>query len=138
MPQNCSADVEAVVAHFDAVFTSTNTTAIDELKASFGLGELTHLDDVVGARELLSLCPQSSIHFSNTHLVDVVQSNTLSMTGKTYRRALALVEAFTSFVTLWKSRMVSAPLKMDGVSTMRSSLGVITSLIRISLRVSSH
>ncbi|TCD70022.1 hypothetical protein EIP91_005274, partial [Steccherinum ochraceum] len=47
MPMNCSADVQAVIAHIDEVFSSDNTTAINDLKASFGLGELTHLDDVV-------------------------------------------------------------------------------------------
>lgn len=49
MPANCSADVQAVIAHVDKVFTSYDTAAIDALKDSFGLGALTHLDDVAGA-----------------------------------------------------------------------------------------
>ncbi|TCD70021.1 hypothetical protein EIP91_005273 [Steccherinum ochraceum] len=49
MPKNCSADVEAVVAHFDQVINSGNTRAINSLKASFGMANLTHLDDVVDA-----------------------------------------------------------------------------------------
>ncbi|THH18761.1 hypothetical protein EUX98_g8903 [Antrodiella citrinella] len=49
MPKNCSADVEAVVAHVDQVFTSGNTAAINSLKASFGMTNLTHLDDVASA-----------------------------------------------------------------------------------------
>ncbi|KAH8094923.1 serine carboxypeptidase S28-domain-containing protein [Cristinia sonorae] len=49
MPKNCSADVQAVIAHFDQVFTSGNTKAINSLKASFGMASLTHLDDVVDA-----------------------------------------------------------------------------------------
>jgi len=49
MPKNCSADVQAVVAHFDQVIGSGNTTAINALKASFGMADLTHLDDVAAA-----------------------------------------------------------------------------------------
>lgn len=51
MPANCSADIQAVIAHFDQTFKGTNTTAISDLKASFGMADLTHLDDVVTARE---------------------------------------------------------------------------------------
>ena len=50
MAANCSADIQAVIAHFDETFSGTNTTAINELKATFGMGDLTHLDDVVTAR----------------------------------------------------------------------------------------
>lgn len=50
MPKNCSADVEAVIAHVDHVFTGKNKTAIQELKTAFGMGDMTHLDDVAGAR----------------------------------------------------------------------------------------
>ncbi|KAG6850910.1 hypothetical protein H0H93_006736 [Arthromyces matolae] len=49
MPANCSADVEAVIAHVDKTFTSNNAIAIQALKQQFGLGNLTHLDDVAGA-----------------------------------------------------------------------------------------
>ncbi|EIW61562.1 peptidase S28 [Trametes versicolor FP-101664 SS1] len=49
MPQNCSADVEAVIAHIDQVFTSKNTKEIDSIKALFNMSALTHLDDVAGA-----------------------------------------------------------------------------------------
>ncbi|KAL1741263.1 serine carboxypeptidase S28-domain-containing protein [Schizophyllum fasciatum] len=49
MPKNCSADVQAVIRHIDDVFTSKNETAIQEVKDSFGLGEMKHLDDVAGA-----------------------------------------------------------------------------------------
>lgn len=50
MPRNCSADVQAVISHVDKVFTGKNATAIQTLKESFGMGELTHLDDVAGSR----------------------------------------------------------------------------------------
>ncbi|KIY73984.1 peptidase S28 [Cylindrobasidium torrendii FP15055 ss-10] len=49
MPSNCSADVAAVIAHVDEVFSGNDTAAIDGLKANWGLGGLTHLDDVAGA-----------------------------------------------------------------------------------------
>ncbi|KAG6861573.1 hypothetical protein C0995_014869 [Termitomyces sp. Mi166 len=49
MPANCSADVQAVIAHVDKTFTGKNATAIQALKETFGLGNMTHLDDVAGA-----------------------------------------------------------------------------------------
>ena len=53
MPQNCSADVQAVIAHIDQVFTSGNRKEIDHIKALFNMSALTHLDDVaIGAVEV--------------------------------------------------------------------------------------
>ncbi|KAG6832185.1 hypothetical protein H0H92_004917 [Tricholoma furcatifolium] len=49
MPANCSADVQAVIDYVDKTFTSKNTAAIQQFKQSFGLANLTHLDDVAGA-----------------------------------------------------------------------------------------
>lgn len=57
MPKNCSVDVEAVIAHFDKVFTGTNQTEIDDLKALYGMSAVTHLDDAAGAREYLASEP---------------------------------------------------------------------------------
>lgn len=51
MPQNCSADVQAVISHIDTVFTSGQQSETDQIKELFGLSELTHLDDVAGARK---------------------------------------------------------------------------------------
>jgi len=51
MPQNCSSDVQAVVAHFDDVYNSGNDSEFAALKAQFGLEDLEHPDDVTGARE---------------------------------------------------------------------------------------
>ncbi|THH02814.1 hypothetical protein EW145_g6691 [Phellinidium pouzarii] len=51
MPQNCSADVQAVIAHIDTVFTSGSAAQIDAIKNNFGLGAMEHLDDVAGARK---------------------------------------------------------------------------------------
>ncbi|KAJ7625515.1 serine carboxypeptidase S28-domain-containing protein [Roridomyces roridus] len=49
MAANCSADIKAVISHLDQVFTGTNQTAIQEIKESFGMGDMTHLDDVAGS-----------------------------------------------------------------------------------------
>jgi hypothetical protein len=51
MAANCSADVEAAISHIDQVFSGHNQTAIQQIKELFGLGEMTHLDDVAGACE---------------------------------------------------------------------------------------
>lgn len=51
MPQNCSADVEAVIAHIDQVFTRGSPSQINSVKAAFGLQNMTHLDDAAGARK---------------------------------------------------------------------------------------
>jgi hypothetical protein len=47
MPQNCSADVQAVIAHFDAI--SNNTPAFNALKTKFGMADVVHPDDATGA-----------------------------------------------------------------------------------------
>ncbi|KLO08444.1 peptidase S28 [Schizopora paradoxa] len=49
MPQNCSADVQAVISHIDDVFTHGTPAQIQTIKDNFGLGIMTHLDDVAGA-----------------------------------------------------------------------------------------
>lgn len=49
MPQNCSADVSAVIALVDEVLDSGNTTEIQALKAIFGLENLTRAADFANA-----------------------------------------------------------------------------------------
>ncbi|KAI0701175.1 peptidase S28 [Cytidiella melzeri] len=49
MPKNCSADVEAVISHIDEVFTIGTAAQKNQIKANFGLQNMTHLDDVAGA-----------------------------------------------------------------------------------------
>lgn len=49
MPQNCSADVQAVITHIDQVFTNGSQSEINSIKNLFGLGGLSHLDDTAGA-----------------------------------------------------------------------------------------
>ena len=61
MPANCSADVQAVIAEIDEVFSGTDTAAIDKLKDLFGLGGLSHLDDAANARKFFSQSSGSAV-----------------------------------------------------------------------------
>lgn len=56
MPANCSADVQAVIAHIDDVFTRSkpNSAEVRAIKSNFGLAGVMHLDDVAGACEFLA------------------------------------------------------------------------------------
>ncbi|KAK1218111.1 hypothetical protein PQX77_019210 [Marasmius sp. AFHP31] len=47
MPQNCSADVQAVIAHVDKTIGLNDKTEIQKLKANFGLIDVTNVDDFV-------------------------------------------------------------------------------------------
>ncbi|KIJ58452.1 hypothetical protein HYDPIDRAFT_119526, partial [Hydnomerulius pinastri MD-312] len=49
MPQNCSSDVQAVVAYLDQIYDEGNTTAQQILKEAFGLSGLSHMDDFAAA-----------------------------------------------------------------------------------------
>ncbi|KAH9943173.1 peptidase S28 [Epithele typhae] len=50
MAKNCSADVQAVIAHIDSVFSSKNQKSINSLLAMFNMTPLaSHLDDAAGA-----------------------------------------------------------------------------------------
>lgn len=51
MPQNCSLDVQAVIAYLDQIYTENNTAAMQSLKEAFGLGSLSHIDDFAAARK---------------------------------------------------------------------------------------
>ncbi|KZV68146.1 peptidase S28 [Peniophora sp. CONT] len=44
MPSNCSADIQAVIAHFDDV--AQDPDAVEALKAQFGMEDVEHYDDV--------------------------------------------------------------------------------------------
>ena len=55
MPQNCSSDVQAVIAYLDQIYTENNTAAMHSLKEAFGLGSLSHIDDFSAARKFVSL-----------------------------------------------------------------------------------
>ncbi|KZV70719.1 hypothetical protein PENSPDRAFT_578945 [Peniophora sp. CONT] len=47
MPANCSADVAAVISHFDSI--ADDQDAFDALKAQFGMADVVHPDDATGA-----------------------------------------------------------------------------------------
>ena len=47
MPQNCSNDVQAAIVAFDAAIPDEKAFAA--IQASFGLADVTHKDDVMGA-----------------------------------------------------------------------------------------
>ena len=49
MQPNCSSDIQAVIAHFDAV--AHDPKAVAALKAQFGMEDVEHYDDVTAARE---------------------------------------------------------------------------------------
>ncbi|KAI8968824.1 peptidase S28 [Trametes punicea] len=49
MPLNCSADIEAVVAHVDSVIASNDSAQINTLQSTFGLQGLGHSDDFAAA-----------------------------------------------------------------------------------------
>ncbi|KAL4078879.1 peptidase S28 [Scleroderma yunnanense] len=49
MPQNCSSDVQKVIAYLDALYAANATEELQELKTMFGLGGLSHIDDFAGA-----------------------------------------------------------------------------------------
>lgn len=44
MPQNCSADVQSVIAYIDQTFTNGTDEEIQAVKTAFSMN-LTHLDD---------------------------------------------------------------------------------------------
>ncbi|KAG1743017.1 peptidase S28 [Suillus lakei] len=45
MPQNCSSDVQAVIAYLDGMYAVNDTAGIQTLKEAFGLGDVVHVDD---------------------------------------------------------------------------------------------
>lgn len=55
MPQNCSADVQAVITHIDQVLETGSQSDINKLKANFGLQGLSHNLDFAGSRKFGAL-----------------------------------------------------------------------------------
>ena len=53
MPQNCSSDVQAVIAYLDQLYDENDTDGMQSLKEAFGLGNLSHIDDFASARKSL-------------------------------------------------------------------------------------
>ncbi|KAI0065742.1 peptidase S28 [Artomyces pyxidatus] len=64
MPANCSADVQAAITYIDGVINSKNATALHALQSSFGMGNVSHVDDFAGSLRIhlwnwQSLAPDS-------------------------------------------------------------------------------
>jgi hypothetical protein len=51
MPQNCSADVEAVISYVTEVISNGTAEEKHAVKANWGLGSLSHDLDFLGARK---------------------------------------------------------------------------------------
>ncbi|KAG1833222.1 peptidase S28 [Suillus subalutaceus] len=49
MPQNCSSDVQAVIAYLDRMYMANDTAGIQTLQEAFGLGGLNHAGDFATA-----------------------------------------------------------------------------------------
>lgn len=116
MPKNCSADVQAVVAHFDKVFTSGTSAEQAALKEQYGMSDVTHADDVTGARTYFY--PSFSgcwIHFrAKTYLVQ--QCATTCGIGKSCRLQRVLARSFGHSATRLRSmRRALARLRRAGV-----------------------
>lgn len=110
MPQNCSADVQAVIAHVDHVFTQGTPAQIQAVKSNFGMGDVTHLDDVAGAlRNNMWDWQSLSVRHGGECLLsaDLYHSQT---------RALAL--SSLNFVMRWRWIMAYLHLPPDSVSIM--------------------
>ncbi|KAG2039995.1 serine carboxypeptidase S28-domain-containing protein [Suillus americanus] len=50
MPQNCSSDVQAVIAYLDKMYMANDTAGIKTLQEAFGLGSLNHVGDFATAQ----------------------------------------------------------------------------------------
>ncbi|KAG2085941.1 peptidase S28 [Suillus discolor] len=51
MPQNCSSDIQAVIAYLDGMYAAKDTAGIKTLQETFGLGSLDHVADFATALE---------------------------------------------------------------------------------------
>ncbi|KAG2127940.1 serine carboxypeptidase S28-domain-containing protein [Suillus bovinus] len=49
MPQNCSSDVQKVIAYLDGMYAANDIAGIKTLQEAFGLGSLEHVDDFASA-----------------------------------------------------------------------------------------
>lgn len=102
MPQNCSSDVQAVVAYLDLIYAENDTGAIQSLKEAFGLGGLSHIDDFAAARESPVYLLGTTVDSDNSS----IQCNTTCSTGSLCSLMSALVPCSLSFAMHWKSRTV--------------------------------
>ena len=130
MPKNCSADVEAVIAHVDKVFTSGSHSEINSIKASFGLQNMTHLDDVAGACERDSVDVRLSCGLMQ-YSTELFQCETTCGIGRVCLPTRARVANSSGSATLSRLRMVSPHPSRAGVLSTHCPLGAITGSLPI-------
>lgn len=92
MPKNCSADIEAVIAHIDNVFTMGTSQEIQDIKELFGMGDVTHLDDVASTCACCKLCDLCA----GTNTSGTQQSVRYSLIGKACSHTLGQMPCFSS------------------------------------------
>jgi hypothetical protein len=97
MPQNCSSDVQAVIAYLDQLYAENDTVSIQSLKEAFGLGSLSHIDDFASARKSL-------VYLLGTVDTDKmsIQCNITWTIGSPCSLILALGPCSSSFAMHWK------------------------------------
>ncbi|TFK25968.1 hypothetical protein FA15DRAFT_638482 [Coprinopsis marcescibilis] len=116
MPQNCSADVQAVVAHLDQTFNSGNETAIEDLKDNFGLGTLVNPDDVLSALrnnlwDWQSLQPQTGPGHKFYQFCDALEVNDDGVSAPA--SGWGLEHALNAWGFYWRTRYYSALCRGD-------------------------
>jgi hypothetical protein len=107
MPQNCSSDVEAVIAYLDGMYAANDTAGIQTLKEAFGLGDVVHVDDFASALQY--------------NLFD----------WQSLQPDVGPGAMFFEFLMHSRSRTVSMPDLKDGDSKTPSTLGVTSGILHI-------
>ncbi|EJF57333.1 hypothetical protein DICSQDRAFT_69770 [Dichomitus squalens LYAD-421 SS1] len=103
MPANCSADVEAVIAHVDSVIQSNDTAAITALKMTFGLQGLAHNDDFAAAR-IHKMVPMLTISLMQQNLFSwqsLQPDSGLNQAFYQFCDALEVINSFSAPASGW-------------------------------------
>ncbi|KAH9888524.1 peptidase S28 [Cubamyces lactineus] len=119
MPANCSADIEAVIAHVDSVIASNDSTQINTLKSTFGLQGLSHNDDFAAAlQENLfgwqDMQPDSGPGADFYHFCDVLEVKNGVSAGPS---GWGLDNALQAWGNYWKSSYYQQICGSDDVET---------------------
>ncbi|PPQ74362.1 hypothetical protein CVT24_000656 [Panaeolus cyanescens] len=105
MPANCSADVQAVISYVDKTLMTGNKKAIQTLKDTFGLGNVSHIDDFAGALrnnlwDWQSLQPTSG---SNTQFYRFCNALEVKNGVSADSKGWGLENALTAWGNYWKN-----------------------------------
>ncbi|KAF8520564.1 serine carboxypeptidase S28-domain-containing protein [Gautieria morchelliformis] len=128
MPKNCSADIEAVIMHIDEVFTCGKPQEKQAIKATFGLEDVTHLDDAAGSlRNILwdwqNLQPYvgpNATFFQSCDAIEVKNGVNAPATGWGLNHALSAWGSYFKTVYLPQSSL-GALLPRDCLGTYNTS-----------------